>query len=44
MLQLLVVNRGLLDGSAGVVYARMMAAYESMMTTHLARLRSGFRL
>jgi glycosyltransferase involved in cell wall biosynthesis len=44
LLQLLVVNRGLLDGSAGVVYARMMAAYESMMTTHLTRLRSGIRL
>jgi glycosyltransferase involved in cell wall biosynthesis len=43
-LQLLVINRGLLDGSAGIVYARMMAAYESMMTTHLARLRSGIRL
>lgn len=44
LLQLLVINRGLLDGSAGIVYARMMVAYESMMTTHLARLRSGIRL
>lgn len=44
LLQLLVVNRGLLDGRAGIVYARMMAAYESMMTTHIARLRSGIRL
>lgn len=42
-LNLLIINRGLLDGSAGVVYPRMMAAYESTMTTHLARLRSGIR-
>lgn len=42
-LHLLIVNRGLLHGSAGVVYTRMMAAYESTITTHLARLRSGIR-
>lgn len=44
LFQLLVVNRGLLDGRAGIVYARMMATYESMMTTHRARLKSGIRL
>jgi glycosyltransferase involved in cell wall biosynthesis len=44
LFQLLVINRGLLDGRAGVVYARMMATYESMMTTHRARLKSGIRL
>lgn len=44
LLHLLVINSGLLDGNAGVVYARLMAAYESMMTTRLARLRSGIWL
>jgi hypothetical protein len=44
MLQLLVVNRGLLDGRAGIVCARRMATYESMMTTHRTRLKSGLRL
>lgn len=44
LLQFPVSNRSFLDGSAGVVYARMMAAYESMMTTRLAPLRSGIRL
>lgn len=44
LLHLLILNRGLLDGRAGIVYARMMAAYESMMSTHCARLRSGLRL
>lgn len=41
LLQLLIINRGLLDGSAGVVYARMMAVYESMINVHLSRIRSG---
>lgn len=40
LLQVLVFNGGLLDGPAGVLYARMMAAYESMLNTHLARLRA----
>lgn len=44
LLHLLVINRGLLDGRAGIVYARMMAAYEAMVGTHLARLRAGVDL
>ncbi len=44
LLQLLIVNRGLLVSRAGIVHARMMATYESMMSTHCARLRSGLRL
>jgi glycosyltransferase involved in cell wall biosynthesis len=44
LLHLLVVNRGLLDGRAGVVYARMMAAYEAMVSTHLARLKAGLNV
>ena len=44
LLQLLILNRGLLDGGAGIVYARMTATYEAMMTTHRARLKSGLRL
>lgn len=44
LLHLLVINRGLLDGTAGIVYARMMAAYEAMVGTHLARLKAGLKL
>lgn len=44
LLDLLVINRGLLDGRAGIVYARMMAAYEAMVGTHLARLKAGLSL
>lgn len=44
LLHLLVINRGLLDGRAGIVYARMMAAYEAMVGTHLARLKAGLSL
>lgn len=43
-LHLLVWNRGLMDGSAGVLYARMMATYESMIDVHLARLKAGIEL
>jgi glycosyltransferase involved in cell wall biosynthesis len=44
MLQLLVVNRGLLDGRAGILYARMMAAYEAMVDVQLARLKAELNL
>lgn len=44
LLHLLIINRGLLDGAAGILYARMMAAYESMVDVHLARLRSHAQL
>lgn len=44
LFQLLILNRGLLDGGAGIVYAHMTATYESMMSTHRARLKSGVRL
>lgn len=40
LLQLLIINRGLLDGLAGIMYARMMAAYESMINVHLTRIRA----
>lgn len=40
-LQIIVLNRGFLDGPAGLVYARMLVAYESMLDVHFARLRSG---
>lgn len=41
LIQLLIFNRGMLDGSAGLLYARMMAAYESMLNTYLTRAESG---
>lgn len=40
LIQLLVLNRGILDGRPGLLYARMMATYESMIDVHLSRLRT----
>ena len=40
----LILNRGVLDGPAGWTYARMLAAYESMVTVHLSRLKNGIDL
>jgi hypothetical protein len=40
----LILNRGALDGPAGWTYARMLAAYESMVTVHLSRLKNGIDL
>jgi glycosyltransferase involved in cell wall biosynthesis len=41
LIQLLIFNRGLLDGSPGLLYARMMAAYESILNTYLTRDETG---
>lgn len=38
---MLVVQRAIFDGPAGVTYAHMMATYEAMMETHLRLLRRG---
>jgi glycosyltransferase involved in cell wall biosynthesis len=40
LFQLLVINRGVLDGQPGLLYARMMATYEAMISVHLCRLKS----
>jgi glycosyltransferase involved in cell wall biosynthesis len=40
LFQLLLINRGILDGRSGVIYARMMATYEAMINVHLCRLKS----
>lgn len=40
--ELLVINRGILDGRAGITYARMMGVYEAMLATYLSAKRDGF--
>jgi glycosyltransferase involved in cell wall biosynthesis len=40
LVQLLLLNRGILDGRPGLLYARMMATYEAMISVHLCRLKS----
>ncbi len=37
----LLIQRGILDGHAGVQYARLMAIYETMIALKLAELRAG---
>jgi len=41
LLHILLVKRAILDGAAGLVYAKMMATYESMIDVHLSMLRHG---
>ncbi len=40
---MLIVKRGLLDGKAGIVYARMMAIYESMYDVFVAAEKVGLK-
>ncbi|XZE55515.1 glycosyltransferase family 2 protein [Planctomycetaceae bacterium SH139] len=40
----LVVKQGIRDGRSGIAYARLLAAYESMIDAHLSRLKAGIRL
>ncbi len=41
MMLVLFVQRGVLDGRAGLTYARLMATYESMIAVHIGLLRAG---
>jgi glycosyltransferase involved in cell wall biosynthesis len=40
-IEMLILTRALLDGRAGITYARMMAAYEAMIAIHLSARRCG---
>lgn len=43
LLYMLIVKRAILDGSAGVTYAHMLATYEAMIEVHLRLLRRGLK-
>lgn len=44
MIYALILKRGILDGRAGWTYAKMLATYESMIDTHLCRIRTGIEV
>ena len=41
LIHLLLIKRGILDGQAGIAYARMKAIYESMIAVQIAALDAG---
>jgi glycosyltransferase involved in cell wall biosynthesis len=43
-LELLILKRGLLDGRAGVTYAKMMSTYEAMYSTCCSAIDQGFEV
>ncbi len=43
-LELLILRRGILDGRAGITYAKMMGAYETMYSTYLSAMKNKIEL
>lgn len=41
LVHVLFLKRGLLDGKAGIAFARMMATYESMISTYISAQKAG---